>query len=269
MVHQHFSLVEPLTVWENVALGDVGQLDPRAGAPTRRRDQRAVRPGDRPRRPHRRSHRRHAPAGRDHQVPAPRPADPRVRRADVGADAGGVGVPVRRVAPRRRGRGQGGGAGQPQAGRGDLGQRRDHDHPRRQGRRLAAHGGHRDPASLARAMVGREVVLRREHAAFGVLDEPDAEPTCGPRHGRVGSPCCASPMPRSPGATGGCCSIGLDLEVHAGEIVGVAGVEGNGQRALGDVLSSLCTLDAGSGRGRRHRGRHRACRGDGRGPASP
>ena len=28
MVHQHFSLVEPLTVWENVALGDTGRLDP-------------------------------------------------------------------------------------------------------------------------------------------------------------------------------------------------------------------------------------------------
>ena len=33
--------------------------------------------------------------------------------------------------------------------------------------------------------------------------------------------------------------------MHAGEIVGVAGVEGNGQRALGDVLSSLLRLDAG------------------------
>ncbi len=32
MVHQHFSLVEPLTVWENVALGDVGRLDPDAVA---------------------------------------------------------------------------------------------------------------------------------------------------------------------------------------------------------------------------------------------
>ena len=28
MVHQHFSLVDPLTVWENVALGDSGRLDP-------------------------------------------------------------------------------------------------------------------------------------------------------------------------------------------------------------------------------------------------
>ncbi len=30
MVHQHFSLVEPLRVWENVALGDEGRLDPAA-----------------------------------------------------------------------------------------------------------------------------------------------------------------------------------------------------------------------------------------------
>src|SRR5215204_3215599 len=29
MVHQHFSLVEALTVWENVALGDVGRFDAR------------------------------------------------------------------------------------------------------------------------------------------------------------------------------------------------------------------------------------------------
>ena len=28
MVHQHFSLVEPLTVWENVMLGDEGRFDP-------------------------------------------------------------------------------------------------------------------------------------------------------------------------------------------------------------------------------------------------
>ena len=37
----------------------------------------------------------------------------------------------------------------------------------------------------------------------------------------------------------------LDLEVRPGEIVGVAGVEGNGQRTVGDVLSSLCALAAG------------------------
>jgi ABC-type uncharacterized transport system ATPase subunit len=38
----------------------------------------------------------------------------------------------------------------------------------------------------------------------------------------------------------------VDFEVRRGEILGVAGVEGNGQSALGDLLSSLLTLDSGS-----------------------
>ena len=38
----------------------------------------------------------------------------------------------------------------------------------------------------------------------------------------------------------------FDLQVRAGEIVGVAGVEGNGQRPLADVLSSLTTIDSGA-----------------------
>jgi ABC-type uncharacterized transport system ATPase subunit len=38
----------------------------------------------------------------------------------------------------------------------------------------------------------------------------------------------------------------LSLDVYAGEIVGVAGVEGNGQAELADVLGSLLTLDEGS-----------------------
>ncbi|WP_455432889.1 ATP-binding cassette domain-containing protein [Streptosporangium soli] len=39
---------------------------------------------------------------------------------------------------------------------------------------------------------------------------------------------------------------GLSLEVRAGEILGLAGVEGNGQAALGDLLSSLIELDSGT-----------------------
>ncbi len=39
---------------------------------------------------------------------------------------------------------------------------------------------------------------------------------------------------------------GLSLELRAGEITGLAGIEGNGQRALGDVLSSLIPLDSGT-----------------------
>jgi ABC-type uncharacterized transport system ATPase subunit len=38
----------------------------------------------------------------------------------------------------------------------------------------------------------------------------------------------------------------LSISVRSGEILGIAGVEGNGQRALGDLLSSLLPLDRGS-----------------------
>src|SRR5262249_4803739 len=39
---------------------------------------------------------------------------------------------------------------------------------------------------------------------------------------------------------------GLSLEVRAGEIVGVAGVEGNGQRDLADAIMGLRPLDGGA-----------------------
>jgi len=38
---------------------------------------------------------------------------------------------------------------------------------------------------------------------------------------------------------------GFSLEVHAGEIVGVAGVEGNGQREIADAIMGLRSLDSG------------------------
>ncbi len=43
----------------------------------------------------------------------------------------------------------------------------------------------------------------------------------------------------------------LSIVVYPGEIVGLAGVEGNGQRALADVLSSLVPLESGVGERRR------------------
>ena len=41
---------------------------------------------------------------------------------------------------------------------------------------------------------------------------------------------------------------GVSLEVHAGEIVGIAGVDGNGQRELAEVLTGLRALEGGGGR---------------------
>jgi len=77
-------------------------------------------------------------------------------------------------------------------------------------------------AKLAEMMVGRPVLFR--------LEKPQVEPgevalTVDDLHGgRL---------------------HGLSLEVRRGEIVGVAGVEGNGQRELADAIMGLRTLESG------------------------
>ena len=102
-----------------------------------------------------------------------------------------------------------------------------------------------DAATLARAMLGRPVSLRSERAALGVMDaslegteipsgvdddiEPVLEITGASVRGRDGYKMLDS----------------LSLVVRPGEIVGVAGVEGNGQDELVEVLSSLLRLDEG------------------------
>ena len=77
-------------------------------------------------------------------------------------------------------------------------------------------------AKLAEMMVGRPVLFRLEKPAVEI----------------------GEPVLRLEGLTGGRLD-GLSLEVRAGEIVGVAGVEGNGQRDLADVVMGLRPLDAG------------------------
>lgn len=82
------------------------------------------------------------------------------------------------------------------------------------GRRAVPIAGQRDDRTRTRAEAGGPAVL--------VLDEARLE-----RRGQT-------------------LLDGLSLRVAAGEIVGVAGVEGNGQRPLADVLSSLEHLDSGT-----------------------
>lgn len=114
----------------------------------------------------------------------------------------------------------------------------------RQGRVVDHHPiGGTDAASLARAMVGREVSLRGEAAALGAIDDlPSTAATPAAAAGPV--------VLQLSGVTvrlGGVARLdGLDLTVRSGEIVGVAGVEGNGQRELGDLLSSLLSVERGS-----------------------
>ncbi len=79
-------------------------------------------------------------------------------------------------------------------------------------------------ARLAEMMVGRPVLFR--------LDKPDVEPgeTVLKIHGLAGEGKLA----------------GVDIEVRAGEIVGVAGVEGNGQRELAESVIGLRTPPEGA-----------------------
>ena len=79
-------------------------------------------------------------------------------------------------------------------------------------------------AKLAEMMVGRPVLFR--------LDKPQVE---------IGEP-----VLRVDGLTGEGKLNGIDLEVRAGEILGVAGVEGNGQRELAETLFGLRRPSSGT-----------------------
>ncbi|MEZ5296270.1 MAG: ABC transporter ATP-binding protein [Ilumatobacteraceae bacterium] len=102
-----------------------------------------------------------------------------------------------------------------------------------------------DASGLAAAMVGRSVSLRSERVALGVVDTdlegtevPDTEHDDTPEVLRLDHVTVRNRDGRT-------ILDRLDLRVRAGEIVGVAGVEGNGQRPLADVLSSLTDIDDG------------------------
>lgn len=86
-----------------------------------------------------------------------------------------------------------------------------------------------NPTELARMMTGREVVFAIERA-------------------RVipGDPILEIEEVRTLGEMRETVLDGLSLEVKSGEIFGVAGVEGNGQHALYEILSGLRQVESGS-----------------------
>lgn len=101
--------------------------------------------------------------------------------------------------------------------------------------------------ALAKAMVGREVSLTLNLADIS----GDADKTTG-REAATGTSAKQSEHPalriRNAAAAdkdGRRLLDSLSLEVRKGEIVAVAGVEGNGQTALDHLLSSLLKLDSG------------------------
>lgn len=84
-------------------------------------------------------------------------------------------------------------------------------------------------ASLARMMVGREVVLRYDYEAIEVGDERLVlkHVSCLSEKGDAGL-------------------TDVNLAVHANEIVGVAGVSGNGQQELAQVIAGLRSTTNGT-----------------------
>jgi len=111
----------------------------------------------------------------------------------------------------------------------------------RRGRRVAALAvAGTDEARLAKLMMGEELDTVKAARQQGGSSRQQAA-------GKAGSP---EPVIRLEGvytkAEAGCERLeGVDLEVSAGEIVGVAGVAGNGQRALFEVVLGLRTPEAG------------------------
>lgn len=103
-----------------------------------------------------------------------------------------------------------------------------------------------DAPTLARGMVGRDVSLRSERAALGVLQAEVDDDMVEVASDNALDPVLSIGDAVVLGAGGVRLLDGLSLSVRPGEIVGVAGVEGNGQRPLGDLLSSLLPLSSGS-----------------------
>ncbi len=103
------------------------------------------------------------------------------------------------------------------------------------------------PAQIAKAMVGRDVMLaadlaREADGAAPPLAAKEQAPALG---GRAG-PALAAHAVTIPGSRGTTAVQGLSFEIARGEILGVAGVEGNGQTELVEALAGLRPVRAGT-----------------------
>ena len=244
MVHQHFSLVEPLTVWENVTLGDAGRLDPRAVrdrvAEISERYGLDVDPDARV---------AELSTGMRQRVEIIKclRRDPQVLVFDEPtsvlspADSDDLFAALRQVVDD-----EGRAVALVSHKLDEILRVTDEVTIMRQGRVVdRRRTSEADVAGLAHAMVGRPVSLRAERAALGLAVEAIAESAPAPAPDAAPKPVLEVRDATVRAPHGAVLLDRLSLAVGRGEIVGVAGVEGNGQRPLGDVLSSLVRLDDG------------------------
>jgi simple sugar transport system ATP-binding protein len=90
------------------------------------------------------------------------------------------------------------------------------------------HTANHEPSELAALMTGHEVTLPRNEGS-----------------GLQGEPLLSVKQLRVRGDRGNFALDGLDLELRAGEVLGVAGVSGNGQREFADALAGLRPVESG------------------------
>lgn len=248
MVHQHFSLVEPLTVWENVVLGDTGRVD-RALAcheieEVGRRYGLPIDPAARVDR---------LSAGERQRVELVKclRRDPTVLILDeptsvlTRAESAELFEVLRRVV-----RAENRSVILISHKLAEITAATDRVTVLRRGRvAFRATTADTTHQELARQMVGRAVSLTGEAAALGLL--PDAEPLGvarpeGSHAAQTGTAPALALRDITVTVRGTTGLDALSLEVAPGEILAVYGVEGNGQAVLGDLLSGLVAPERGS-----------------------
>ncbi len=251
MVHQHFSLVEPLTVWENVMLGDTGRFD--AAAARQRVAEISEHYGlgvD----PDARVGELSAGVRQRVEIIKCLRRDPSILIFDEPTSVLTPGESERlfdvlRLAVREENRA----VALVSHKLDEILHATDEVTIMRAGavvQRMAT--SEADAPMLARAMVGREVSLRSEASALGLVDSVVAGSATGAEPSGDTDDESAARVPAlrlrdivARGSDGRVSLDGLNIDVFDSEIVGVAGVEGNGQSALTDLLSSLASVEAG------------------------
>ncbi|MFF3664592.1 ABC transporter ATP-binding protein [Microtetraspora malaysiensis] len=252
MVHQHFSLIDALTVWENVILGDTGRIDRAAAC---RQVEEVSRRYGLPIDPTARVERLSAGERQRVELIKCLRRDPSVLILDeptsvlTQAESAELFTVLRHVV-----RAENRAVILISHKLAEITAATDQVTVLRKGK-VVFHSATSEttPPELARQMVGRDVSLRAEGAALGMLPvdgpAPSGEPPAETPPETPAEPA-AAPALRLRDLTvvidGVTVLSDLSLDVAPGEIVGLYGVEGNGQSTLGDLLSGLVLPSSGA-----------------------